>query len=327
MTEIVAVDLGGTHARFVIADVTQDRDAAFGDPVIYKTHDHTSFEAAWTAFAQSHGRDLPRAAAIAIAGPVHGPILQPTNNPWVIRRQGLTERLGVDRLTLINDFGAIGHAVAQLPESNLRHLCGPDVGLPPEGVITVVGPGTGLGVAYVLRRAGQYFVGETEGGHIDFAPRDGLEDSILSHLRQRYMRVSTERIASGPGLANIYEALARIEGRTSPAPDDLLLWNAALDGSDPLAVTALERFCLSFGSIAGDLALTHGASAVVIAGGIGLRLVDRLGQSGFCERFTAKGRFERLMAAIPVKVITYPEPGLFGAAAAFVAEHGAQRRS
>src|ERR1700722_17784272 len=101
MTEIVAVDLGGTHARFVIADVAADRAATFGDPVIYKTRDHTSLESAWNTFAKQRGRPLPRAASIAIAGPIHGAILQPTNNPWIIRRQGLNERLGVDRLTLV----------------------------------------------------------------------------------------------------------------------------------------------------------------------------------------------------------------------------------
>jgi glucokinase len=210
----------------------------------------------------------------------------------------------------------VGHAVAQLDDAHFRSLCGPEGALPTDGVISVIGPGTGLGVSQVVRHRSGYDVISTEGGHISFAPFDRLEDQILAHLRQRYLRVSAERIISGPGLANLYAALAAIEHRPAHIADDTSLWEAALSGADPLAVAALERFCLCFGACAGDIALAQGANAVVVAGGLGLRLVDVLANSGFAQRFVAKGRFETLMATIPVKIITEPAPGLFGAAAA-----------
>ncbi len=107
-----------------------------------------------------------------------------------------------------------------------------------------------------------------------------------------------------------------------PNLDDKAIWTEALDGTDSIAlVRALDRFCLSLGAVAGDLALAHGAKAVVIAGGLGLRIKDKLIRSGFDQRFVAKGRFQTLMAGIPVKLITHPQPGLFGAAAAFAQEH------
>jgi glucokinase len=249
-------------------------------------------------------------------------MLKLTNNPWIIRPAMIAERLGVDRITLINDFGAVGHAVVQVGREHLRHLCGPDVPLPEEGVISIVGPGSGLGVAHVLRREGCDQVIECEGGHIDYAPVDGIEDVILARLRDRYGRVSVERVVSGPGLANIYEALAAIEGRAVQTGDDKAVWTAALSGADSLAVAALDRFCLILGSVVGNIALAHGANAVVVAGGLGARIADLLPRSGFSGRFTAKGRFEKMMSAIPVKVITHPQPGLFGAAVAFAEEHG-----
>jgi len=227
----------------------------------------------------------------------------------------------MDLYTLVNDFGAVAHAVARCDSEHLRHLCGPEIDLPAKGAITVVGPGTGLGVAYVLRTANDYHVGETEGGHIDFAPLDPIEDNILKQLRNRFRRVSAERVVSGPGLNNIYGALANLEDRTVPQIDDKSLWTAALQGSDSLAAAALDRFCLSLGAVAGDIALAQGASGVVIAGGLGLRLADHLPRSGFAQRFVAKGRFERMMSDIPVKLITHPQPGLYGAAAAFAHEH------
>jgi glucokinase len=250
-----------------------------------------------------------------------GDVLKLTNNPWIVRPAQLGERLGVDRVTLINDFGAVAHAVVNVEPAHLRHLCGPDLPLPEEGVITILGPGTGLGVAHVLRRQDRNHVIECEGGHIDYAPLDSIEDAMLARLRQRHRRVSVERIVSGPGLVNIHEALAAIEGRSVQAMDDKALWAAALSGEDDLAAASLNRFCMALGSVAGDIALAQGAKAVIIAGGLGKRLADVLPRSGFASRFTAKGRFEPMMAAIPVKVITHPQPGLFGAAAAFAEEH------
>lgn len=317
MSEVVVADIGGTNARFAVATIEQGRVAGLDGPVTLKTAEHASFETAWGAFAAQVGRPLPRAAGIAFAGPVQGPTLKLTNNPWVLQPERLRERLGIERLHIINDFGAVAYAVSQLGDEYFRHLFGEVRPLPNEGVVSIIGPGTGLGVALLLRRGGRQHVIETEGGHIDFAPLDSLEDRILAQLRQRYRRVSIERVASGLGLANLYEALALIEGRPFQSRDEKELWTAALAGEDPLAVAAFDRFCLCLGAAAGDIALAQGASAVVIAGGLGLRIADQLPGSGFRDRFIAKGRFERRMDAMPVKLITHPQPGLFGAAAAF----------
>jgi glucokinase len=322
VSEVVAVDIGGTHARFALAEVAEGRVSSLGEACTLKTAEHASLQTAWEDFGRQLGRPLPRAAAIAVAGPVQGEVLKLTNNPWVIQPSLIPDRLGVDQFALVNDFGAVGHAVAQLGAEHFRQLCGPERGLPEEGVVSIVGPGTGLGVAQLLRRGGRYHVIETEGGHIDFAPLDTLEDQILAHLRKRFRRVSIERVASGQGLTNIYEVLAGVEGREIQYRDEKALWTAALAGEDGLAAAALDRFCLALGAAAGDLALAQGASAVVIAGGVGARVADHLVRSGFRDRFIAKGRFERMMDEMPVKLITHPQPGLFGAAAAFAEKFG-----
>lgn len=319
--EVVAVDIGGTHARFAIAEVAEGRVVSMAEPVTQKVAEHPSLQLAWQAFGETLGRPLPKAAAIAVASPVGGEIIKLTNNPWIIRPALIPERLGADTWTVVNDFAAIGHAVAQLDDSDFLHLCGPEMPLPDRGSITVCGPGTGLGVAQVFRHKSGYDIIATEGGHVDFAPLDPIEDAFVKRLRREYNRVSTERIVAGPAIVAIYETLAELEKRPVPRLDDKKIWAMAFEGEDSLAVAALDRFCLSLGAVAGDLALTHGPTGVVIAGGLGLRLKDHLLQSGFGERFVAKGRFRNLMASIPVKLITHPQPGLYGAAAAFAQEH------
>ncbi|MGH9808188.1 MAG: glucokinase, partial [Terriglobia bacterium] len=278
--ELVAADIGGSHARFAIADVEDGQVTRLGEAVTFKTAEHASLQTAWATFSEQLGRPLPRAAAIAVACPIAGEMLKLTNNPWIIRPAKICQRLGLDRVTLVNDFGAVGHAVVCVGQDHLTHLCGPDIPLPKNGVISVIGPGTGLGVAQVLRRDTCTHVIECEGGHIDFAPVDEIEDMILIRLRQRYRRVSAERIVSGGGLANIYEGLAAIEGRAVETGNNETLWTTALAGNDSLAVAALDRFCLTLGSVAGDVALVHGANAAVIAGGLGLRIAHLLPNSG-----------------------------------------------
>ncbi|MBO9722778.1 MAG: glucokinase [Novosphingobium sp.] len=327
MTQLVAVDIGGTHARFALASVSAEGQIMLGEPVTLHTSDHGSFQLAWQAFRERMGGTLPDAISIAIAGPVGGDVIRFTNNPWIIRPAMIPEKMGVSRYTVVNDFAAVAYAVALAPEDQFLHLAGPDVPLPAAGTLSVLGPGTGLGVAHLWRnglphsKGGFYHVQATEGGHTDYAPLDLIEDAILARLRKRHNRVSTERVVSGPAIVDIYQTLAAMENRAVHDLTDVDIWTAGTNHSDPLAAAAVDRFCLALGSAAGDCALAHGASGVVIAGGLGYRIRETILSSGFAERFCAKGRFAGMMAQMPVKLITHPQPGLFGAAAAYVREH------
>jgi glucokinase len=329
MRDLVVVDIGGTHARFALAQIGADDAISLGEPETLRTAEYASLQTAWEAFRSRNGGTLPDAVSMAIAGPVGGPdkpdqVIRFTNNPWVIRPALIASQFGVEHFTLVNDFAAVAHAAARAQPEDFLHLAGPDKPLGDKGTISVIGPGTGLGVAHIWREGKRYRVQATEGGHIDFAPLDSIDDAILARLRQRHNRVSVERVVAGPGIVDIYQTLARIEHRSVAECDAVEIWAAGQDGSDSLAAAAVDRFCLSLGSVAGDITLAQGGFAgVVIAGGLGYRIRETLRNSGFAERFRAKGRFESLMAQIPVKLIVHPQPGLFGAAAAFADEHGA----
>lgn len=314
--EIIAVDIGGTNARFCRARISKGGTPQLGAIRKYKVEDHPTLADAWRHFAQDEADALPDEAVVALAAPVTTPPIKLTNSPWIVDPVGLKRDLALDQLILVNDFEAMAHGIMALPRDHLTHLFGPDSGLPLSGATSIVGPGTGLGVGLASRMEGGTRILPTEGGHMSFAPVDEDDDLLLSQLRKRFGRVSVERVVSGRGLGYIHTALAELAASGETTPEDAVLWQAALDGQQPLAREALSRLCMSYGAVTGDLALAHGAGAVVLAGGLTGRMKEAPEFKGFYERFLAKGRHRRIMETLPIYHADHPEPGLFGAAAA-----------
>ncbi|MFK7956453.1 MAG: glucokinase [Lysobacterales bacterium] len=317
---LTAADIGGTHVRFAAATIEPGQRPVLGEPVVLQTASFSGLSSAWNAYKRTLNSAVPDTLSVCFAGPVRGDTLQATNSHWVLNRCTLAAELGLKTVHLMNDFGAMAHGVALLKAHELETLSGPDrSATPSEEMTTVIGPGTGLGVAILSRRDGQFRVIETEGGHIDFAPLDELESAMLRRLRERFLRVSVERIVSGPGLNNLVQCIAQIEQREITPLDDAALWQRALSPDcDDLLRLALQRFCMSYGSVAGDLALATGASRVVLVGGLTQRLVGHLPDSHFAQRFCAKGRYQSVMADISVQLARFEQLGLLGAAAGYM---------
>jgi glucokinase len=311
--KIVAADIGGTHARFALAVLRPGARPVLGDIRKYRTREHDGLASAWARFEVDSGGTLPRAAAIAVAAPIDGDELTFSNSEWRIPRHGLAGHLGVDKLTLLNDFGAVAFAVSIMGPADFIAIAGPG-DLPADGITTVIGPGTGLGVAILDRRDGACVI-ETEGGHVGFVPLDPEEEELSDAIAALYGRASLERIVSGPGLIDIHRFLGgRGDWEPNAAGD---LWAAAIDGADPLAVQALDILVRCLGAAAGDFALAHGAMGVAITGGLANRIAHLLRGPAFESRFTAKGRYRARMQRTPVRLLTDAEPGLLGSAVAF----------
>lgn len=323
-------DVGGTNARFALADLREPHPRLLEQRSLPNA-DFASLQHATEHYLSGVGV-RPQRAAIAVACPVAGDAIRLTNRAWSFGRADLERALGLRRLLVINDFGAVAWAIPALGASDREVLHG-DADAPLAGPISVLGPGTGLGVALLAgdaRRGWQVI--ETEGGHVTFAPHGDEELQIARWLNARFGRTSNERVLSGPGLSHIDAALSAGEGSPtlesleSPLRDPAAIVAAALEGHDAVARRALARFCAVLGSVAGDAALIHGARTVAIAGGIVPRFLPFLRASAFRERFLAKGRFAALLETIAVHVVTHPLPGLLGAAVALrahVADNGA----
>ena len=311
-------DVGGTNARFAIARMV-DGQIALEHHESFPAEQYPTFLKGVAAFVD--GCEVkPTGGVIAVAGPGTDGAIDLTNSPWAVSEAAL-QTLGLNPVRLINDFEALAWGAPVVPAADLAHLGGPEAG-DPHSAIAVLGPGTGFGVSALARDIhGVEVAMPSEGGHACFAPGDPVEDEILRSLRQRYDRVSIERLICGPGLLNMHRALAQIDGRETHIDDPAQITEEALADPRSHCGATLARFCAILGAVAGDVALTMGSrGGIYIAGGIAPRILPFLKASPFRERFERKGRFQDYMADIPTWVITHKHAALLGAARVAFAE-------
>ena len=311
---IVAADIGGTHARFAWAERDGSGGIRLGEPAVFGTSDYAGIDATWPSVLQSLDFEH-EGLVVAAAGPLRSGRISLTNAGWTLDQDHLQSLAGTGRALLLNDLAAVGHAAASLPPDRFEHILGPEDRPDEEGVTAIVGIGTGFGLASVHRSSGGYRVQGTEGGHADYPSATQFERQFVSHLLRSRDRVSFETLLSGPAIIDLAEFL----GRRPESTDDRALWAMGLDSTDPIAALAVTRFCEMLGGALANIALIQGAGSIVLAGGIGQRLSGRLQDTAFAERFLAKSPMRHVLEEVQVRAITHPEPGLFGAAAAYFA--------
>ncbi len=314
---VLVADIGGTNARFALADL---RAATPLDQASIDEYPVTQF--ASLADAAAHylqERDASAHSGVfAVAGRVDGDEARITNHPWVISNSRTRAQLGFNELHLINDFVAQAMCIALLGNDDVVQVGGASwqpAGSDQPRNYCVLGPGTGLGVGGLVVRDGRNYPLATEGGHASFAPASPEQIRILEILSAQFGRVSNERLVCGPGLVNIHRALSEMAGTDPGLLQPSGVTAAAAEG-DPVAVRAVEVFLEIFGAVAGDAVLVQGAwDGVFLTGGLVPRLLQQLQHSGFRQRFESKGRFSATMSQIPSMAIVHPNPGLLGAAA------------
>lgn len=315
---ILAGDIGGTKTSLGLFDIV-DGTLTLRHQRSYPSRDYPGLEAIIHEFMSGAG---PVAAAcFGIAGPIiEGRSVTP-NLPWIVEAQSLASHLQLDSAVLINDLEATAHGIAELKPEEFVTL---NEGTAEPGNAALIAAGTGLGVASLFWDGEELMPSASEGGHVDFAPRNQLEIELLQSLLTRYQHVSVERVLSGPGLFVIYEFLRGIDyaqessaiaERFKDQDPSSVVANTALARESELCVKALDMFAGIYGAVAGNVALQLKAIAgVYVGGGIAPKIIDKLKDGTFMKAFTDKGRLSSLVEAVPVRVIMNDKTALLGSA-------------
>ncbi len=307
----LAGDIGGTHTRLMLAETTADgwHPLAMAD---YPSGEFATFDDVLALFLETE-RWTPRIMVLAVAGPVSDERVKVTNLPWQLDARALAKRFAIPQVRLLNDFEAQGHALPVLAEGDLVTL---QAGEPQaDGVMALIGAGTGLGMAQVVPADGDWRVLPGEGGHMDLAPRNDLELQLWRHLRASLGRVSVESVVSGPGIERIHRWLCERDNLPARALSAPAISEAALARPDGPERQALRLFVQWYGAVAGNLALIDlPRGGLYVGGGIAPAILPLLQAEGFVENFCDKEPMRALLQTIPVHVIVREQPGVVGAA-------------
>ena len=307
----LVADIGGTNARFALADLeTLDLSQIRQ----YVCSGHESNASVAEVYLKSL-KEAPRQGAIAVAGPVTGDQITITNSGWTFTAEEARRAAGLDDILVLNDFAALAVSLPHLRANELQRIGGGDP--VPHAAKVVLGPGTGVGVAGLVWSGSAWIAVPGEGGHITLTAHTPREFELIERLRSGRDHLSADRVLSGPGVVNLYRAIADSHGkRAEPLePNDVLV--RGLAGSDPIAVEALAMLVTWLGGFAGDAALLFGArGGVYLGGAIARKIVRVLSAGEFRHAFEAKGRMRSFLAPIPVFVILAEFAALRGAAVA-----------
>lgn len=308
---IIVADVGGTNGRFAIASFT-DEGVQLSRERTFSNSGLEGFAELLALYLDELGDSAPAAACFATAGPNDGRRGLLTNLGWALDAAAIEARFGLDDVLFVNDFRALARFTPELPASASIALN--EASGDANGPISVIGPGTGLGVAIVLRNGDELVTVGTEGGHMAYAPGDALEAALRNHLAREFPHVFAELLLSGNGLVRIHDFLVAESGSGRAGMTAAEITGGALAGDSDCERT-VHRFLSILGSVAGDVALCHGAlGGVFLGGGIVRRVVPLLENSDLCERFCAKGVMRDYLSRIPIRLITAEKIARRGAA-------------
>ncbi len=306
----LVADIGGTHARFALAD-----NAGIHQAEIYRAGDYPSLHTAIRHYLATKNTAVKQAALSIAATLTRGQdnIELVNHAAWNFSAGALQGSLEIDDLLLLNDFEALAHAIPQLDHQYLQQIS--DGSARPHAPIGLIGPGTGLGMAGIFSVEGKTHVMASEGGNASLPIPDAAGFALIEYIRLHENRhfISAEDILSGPGLVRLYQAIARRDGRALLYDDAAAIASAAMQETCAATVAARNLFCQWLGVVAGDLALTLQASGgIYIAGGIIPQWTAHFRQDLFQRGFTDKGPYADYLRGIPVFIVTHPLPALEG---------------
>jgi glucokinase len=318
---VLAGDIGGTKTNLALFSVSGEKLHAESLRT-FPSKRYSGLIPVLKEFLDGTNRAV-EAASFGIAGAVVDGKVKTPNLPWMIDTADVRRVLKLDAVTLLNDLEAAAFGIFTLENDEFQTLN--EGSMRQSGNKALIAAGTGLGQAILYDDGHHFRPLASEGGHGDFAPRNELEIELLRYLMGRFGHVSYERVVSGPGLFNIYRFLKEARGLEEPkwltdrlaAADDASaeISKAGLAGEAEICVKTLDMFVAVYGAEAGNLALrAKSVRGLYVGGGIAPKLLDKFKDGTFMHAFVDKGRYQDLLAAIPVQVVLNDRAALRGAA-------------
>jgi glucokinase len=316
---MLAGDVGGTKTELALFEVPRSstplREAK------YASQNFPDLGAIIRSFLEAEPTVSISAACFGVPGPVIEGCSTTTNLPWTLDERMLARDIPTPRVKLLNDLEAMAWGVMDLPPHEMVIL---QEGISRPGNMALVAAGTGLGKALMIWDGTRHVVVSSEGGHVDFAPRNESEMGLLASLQRQFGRVSDERVVSGPGLVNIYRYLRTVRNVAEPAwlterigrgDPSVAVSEAGLANEDPVCAETVDLFASVYGAVAGNLALTVlAAGGVYLGGGIAPKLRTKLSDGTFVRAFRDKGRLASLLESFPLRLVLNERAPLLGAA-------------
>lgn len=307
---VLAGDIGGTKSWLAVFD-TQQSNSIVAEK-IYSSQQFDSLAAVVQEFCRDFQLNSFSSACFGLPGPVTGEQVQLTNLPWLVSSQAISQQCNIAKVRLINDFQAAALGIDAISSDQL--VCLQEGRFNPQGNRLVVGAGTGLGVAPIVNTPQGFVPQPCEGGHMDFAPVNELQQRLQKWLWQSWRHLSYERLLSGAGLQALYAFFGKLsikEQDTWPQPEQVQQW--AEEGQAE-AIKAINAFVQIYAAYIGNIALLWPAYAgIYIAGGIAAKLEPWMRKEGFLTKLQDKGRMSDLVAGMPVYLVKDPALGLKGA--------------
>lgn len=315
----VAGDIGGTKTHLLMYRKRDGTDEILREQV-FDSQEYPSFSHILQQFLLGIS-EIIQLVCLGVAGPIKNNSCKTTNLPWFIDGKELTSTFSFAQVILLNDLEASVFGVQLLSDIDFVVINPGKVVA--KGLQAIISVGTGLGEVGMMKLDDTVLSIPSEGGHVDFSPRNDLEISLLSYMLKKFDHVSYERVLSGIGLLNLFQFFVDVK-REIPNPDvqfqlqtqktGQIIIESALQNICPACVKTLDLFLSLYGAEAGNLALKYlSYGGIFLGGGIPPRIIKKLQDGTFMQSFTHKGRFSELLSEIPVKIICSDKTVLLGA--------------
>ncbi|KAI2491588.1 Glucokinase [Fragilaria crotonensis] len=277
-------------------------------------------------------------AVLACAGPVKNNRATVTSLGIKIDGKAIEQSLhcqktyvtSVKRALIINEVVAQGYGCLTLDhKTEVRELIpASHAFIDPNGPKVCVGAGTGLGECFLTPYGSGYTCFPSEGGHVEYNPRSDLEVKLRAYLMSKFddaHRISTERVVSGTGLANVYEFLAlEYPDWKEEMIHDALLSGGDLNGkvvadsvnSKKICALAMDIMISAYGSEVGSAALKWiPTGGLYVTGALTRKNIEHIEgkDSMFMKAYWDKGRASHVLKDIPLFAVMVEDLGVRGA--------------